>query len=214
MLQPYELDLIKQQLGYPLTRLGAEPWVTYTATFDLVIQPFLFDNSTTSSTTVIASAGVVPVTAASNPAAPNNAAFLVFGPGTQVVVDVGAAQEITTIQAVSGLVWTMSLQNAHTAPWPIWPNGAEWAVRGILARIATIESNMGKLAPQTAGVQQVDEIKLYASSKGLQRGATHDTFGALVEQRSQARRDLSGATGVPNLWEIRQSAGAFSTSPY
>ena len=214
-LQPYELDIIKQQLGYPLTRIGAEPYITYTALFDLVIQPYLYDNSTTSSTSV-PSAGTQAITLAANPVAPNNAQMLVFYVGTSIVVDVGAAQEVTTISALSALSATITFANTHTAPYPIWPNGAEWAVRGILTRIAAVESQMYTLAPITAGIQQADEfIKLYPQVKGQQRGATLDKFGSLLAQRSQARDDLAGAVGVPNLWKLRSGAAQSSSmSPY
>ena len=215
MLLPYELDQIKQQLGYPLTRIGAEPYITYVALFDVVIQPYLYDNSTTS-TTAVPSAGTQAITLSSNPVAPNNAQQVVFAVGAQIIVDVGAAQETTYIQSLAGLVATCAFANPHVAPYPIWPNGAEWAVRRILARIATIEAQMAGSAPFAAGVQQADEVKLYASSKGQQRGATHDMLGSLVEQRSVARDDLAGAVGVPNLWKVRAQGGGASSStvPY
>jgi hypothetical protein len=202
-LLPHELDICKQQLGYPLTRLGAEPWVAYVVIFDRVIQPFLFDNSTTSSTTVAANAGNTTITVAANPAAANDATKLTFNVGTSVVVDVGLSLETSTIAAISGLSFTLNLVNAHTAPYPIWPNGAEWVVRGILTRIATIEANMTSIAPTTAGAKKVDEIEMYSSSKNGGRGATRDTFESLLQQRAQARHDLAGALGVTNLWKLR-----------
>jgi hypothetical protein len=201
-LFPYELDIIKQQLGVTLTRIGAEPYIQFIALFDGVIQPYLFDNSTTSATTV-AAGSTAAIVLASNPAAPNNVQQLVFATGSSCVVDVGPAQEVAVIQNLSGLTATLTFANAHTGPYPIWPNGAEWAVRGILARIVTIETQMGSVAPKAAGVQKVDEISLYSSAKGSQRGATRDTFEALVEQRMQARDDLSGAIGFPNLWRTK-----------
>jgi len=140
----------------------------------------------------------------------------VFSVGSGIVVDVGAAQETTTIQALSGLSATAVFANTHTAPYPVWPDGAEWAVRRILARIRIIENQMSGSAPFAAGVAQADEVKLYASSKGQQRGATHDMLGSLVEQRALARDDLAGAVGVPNLWRLRAQGGgaSSSTAPY
>ena len=214
-LQPYELDIIKQQLGVTLTRVGAEPYIEYVALFDQVVFPYLYDNSTTSSTSVVAGA-TTAITVAANPAAPNNASQLTFQVNGQAVVDVGTPQEIVYWAIISGTTFTATFANAHTAPFTIWPNGAEWAVRGILARIASIETQMFTLAPITAGIQQADEfIKLYASTKGVQRGATHDKFGSLVEQRMQARDDLSGAIGFPNLWRQKsQSYGPSRTELY
>lgn len=207
-LQPYELDIIKQQLGVTLTRVGAEPYIQYVALFDNVIQPFLYDNSTTSSTSVAAGAGNTAVTVASNPAAPNNVTQSVFAVGSSVVVDVGPAQEVSTIIAIASLSFTIYFQNAHMAPWPLYINGAEFAVRNILARIALIEQKLGTRAVQTAGIQKADEVSFYASSVGMQRGATKDTHKSLIEQRMQARDDLSGAIGFPNLWRDKPGNSA------
>lgn len=208
-LRPYELDIIKQQLGCTITRVGAEPYIQYVALFDAVIFPYLYDNSTTANTSVAAGT-TAAVVLASNPTAPNNVTQLVFGVGYSCVVDVGPNQEIAIIQQLSGLTATMFFVNAHSPPWPIWPNGAEWAVRGILTRIANIEANMSLIAPSAAGVAQVDEVKLFASSKGAQRGSTRDTHESLIEQRMQARDDLAGAIGFPNLW--RQKSGNYGPS--
>jgi hypothetical protein len=204
-LRPEELMLCKQQLGYPLTRLGAEPWITYVVIFDRVVQPYLFDNSTTSSTAV-ASTGPNTITIAANAPDPNNAALLTFNLGTSIVVDVGTSLEVTTISALSGLSLTANFANTHLLGFTIWPNGAEWAVRGILTRIATIETNMNAISPQTAGAQQVDEIRMYPSSKTGGRGATRDAFESLKQQRDQARDDLAGALGVTNLWRLRSTS--------
>lgn len=204
-LRPEELDIIKQQLGVVLTRVGAEPYLQYIALFDRVIYPYLYDNSTTSSTTVAANAGNTALTVAANPAAPNNAQLLTFNVGTSVVVDVGGAQETTTIGALSGLSFAMNLVNAHTAPYPIWPNGAEWAVRGILARIVAIEGQLNQVAPYTAGVAKADEGALAVSMRGGRSGRTLDKFDSLVAQRMQARDDLSGAVGFPNLWREKRN---------
>ena len=212
-LQSYEIDLIKMQLGYAVERLSAEPYIGYVALFDRVVQPYTFDNTTTSSTAVVA-AGTLPITVAANPAAPNNSALLTFNLGTQCVVDVGPNQEIATIQVLSGLTWTLTFANTHPAGFTIWPNGAEWAVRGILTRIATIETAIGTISPRLAGLGQVDEIKAFASSKGAGKGATRDTFDSLVAQRAQARNDLAGAIGVPNLWEVRKADGASRLEVY
>ena len=211
-LQSYELDLVRMQLGYAVEHLGAEPYIGYLALFDKVVQPYLFDNTTTSSTAVVA-AGTLAVTVTANPVAPNNAALLTFNMGTSCVVDVGPNQEIATIQVLSGLTWTITFASVHPAGFTIWPNGAEWAVRGILTRIATIESAMNTISPRLAGLAQVDEIKAYASSKGSGKGATKDPFDSLVVQRAQARNDLAGALGVPNLWEMKRG-GSSRVEPY
>lgn len=206
-LLPNELDIIKQQLGVSLTRIGAEPYITYTAIFDKVVQPYLYDNYTTSSTAV-ASAGTQVVTLAANPAAPNNSALLTYNVGQTCVIDVGPSQELATIQVLSGLSATFTFANTHPAGFQIYPAGAEYQVRQILARISAIETQMLTVAPITAGMSQVDDsIRIFASSKGSQRGATLDKFGSLQEQRMAARDDLAGAIGFANLWRTTMKAG-------
>lgn len=206
-LFPNELDIIKQQLGVSLTRIGAEPYIAYTAIFDKVVQPYLYDNYTTSSTAVVA-AGTLAVTLASNPAAPNNSALLTYNVGQSCVIDVGPSQELSTIQVLAGLTATFAFANPHPAGFLLYPAGAEYQVRQILARIAAIETQMLTVAPITAGMSQVDDsIRIYASSKGNQRGATLDKFGSLQEQRMQARDDLAGAIGFANLWRTTMKAG-------
>jgi hypothetical protein len=86
--------------------------------------------------------------------------------------------------------------------------GGETVVRKILGRINAIEAQMGTIAPQSAGVSQVDEIKLYASTRSGGRSAsTLDMADSLVKQREQARDDLGEAVGFPNLRRQRMAAG-------
>lgn len=212
-LRPEELDVIKYQLGVPLPRVGAEPYIAYIALFDRVIKPYLFDNTTTSSTTVPGAGAATTITIAANPTAPNDATSLVFAVGTSIVVDVGTALEVTTISALSALSLTAVFQNAHggAAPFTIWPNGAEWIVRNILTRISTIEGNMGSIAPTTAGAKKVDEIEMYGASRRGERRGSLDAFQSLVMQREQARDDLAGAIGFPNTWrDIRSGSSSGS----
>lgn len=201
LTQP-ELDRIRQELGVPLTRIGAEPYITWQAVFARAIAPYLIDTGSTSTTSVVAASGgaSVPVTVAANPNAPDFAAP-VFVPGCEVVVDMGPPQEVATIQSVAGLVLTLTLSNAHSGTYSVVPKGAEWNVRQILSRLETIRVQLSNIAPLQAGVVQVDEIKL---SEGTRKGAgPRNMADELVSQRMQAREELSSSLGVPNLWRQR-----------
>lgn len=207
-LRQEEIDRIRYELGVPLTRVGAEPYITWVPIFAKVIQPYLFDNSTTSTTAVSAAPGGAPisVTLVANPEGPDGFG-LVFAVGTSCVVDVGPAQEIATIAALSGLVATMTLANAHGgagASYPIAPNGAEQIVRDIFVRLDAINVQLRTIAPQTAGITQADEIKLSPSMRGRSRQS--DTFDSLVAQRDQARQDLADAIGFKDLRKLAQSS--------
>ena len=211
-LRPEEIDRIKWELGVSMTRLGAEPYITYVAIFDRVIQPYLFDNSTTSATSV-ATAGTQAITLAANPTPPNNVG-LTFNVGTTIVVDVGPQQETAVIQVLSGLSATITFANTHTStPYVVSPYGSEQIVRDIFARLDVIKSELLNVAPRTAGMQQVDEVKVYPSSPIGGRSSSKDKFDSLVAQREQARNDLAEAVGFENLRNLRRSAVA-SVAPY
>lgn len=210
-LRAEEILQIKYELGVSVTLIGAEPYITYLAIFDKAIAPYIIDPTTTSVTPVTAaSAGAqIAVTVAAIPviAGSSTPAFTV---GTTVNVDVGPNAEPSQILIVSGTTIWLTLANAHGANgvYPITMAGGENVVRTILARINAIESQMTNIAPQAAGVQQVDEIKLYASTRvGGRSSNTRDMFGSLVEQREQARDDLGEAVGFSNLRRLKRQAG-------
>ena len=217
-LTSVEVDRCKYEVGVALTRIGAEPYITYTAVFDRAVAPYLIDYGSTSTTTVQATTGGADATVvvAANPIVPapyNSAGFVV---GAQVVVDVGPSQEFSTIRAVSGLSLTLStLQYAHGlggAQYPVILKGAEWIVRDIIARIDVINTELGTTAPLGAGTQQVDEIKLYASQRG---GTTQrDRFESLVAQRDQARFDLSFAIFGADIRNFRKAGGGSRVELY
>lgn len=208
MLRSEELDRIKFELGVSPIRLGAEPFLAYVAIFDRVVQPFLYDNSTTSSTTVVASVtgAISTITLAANPAPPNNVG-LTFQVGTSVVVDVGVLQEFSVIQSIAGLTVTLNLTLGHAGSYPVYPNGSEQMVRDVLARLDVIKSDMLSVAPRAAGVESVDEIKLFPHGSG-RRGATRSKFDELLVQREQARNDLGELVGFSNLRSARRAAGS------
>lgn len=213
----------KLECGYNVVGIGAEVYALegYVALFDRAIQPYVIDFSTTSATVVSASTlapATVPVTLAANPTvAGNTIQSLAFVQGTNVVVDVGPNAELSTIQVLIGLVAYLALSNAHgqNGSYPVKVRGAEQFILDFIARIDAINSEMTLVSPKMAGMQQVDEIKAYASERGRRRQRNkHDD---LVEQRLTARRDLCAGLGIPYLPDVRRGGsrgGGLSIEAY
>lgn len=212
-LRPEEILQIKYELGVSVTLIGAEPYITYLAIFDRAIAPYIIDPSTTSTTSVLVpSTGVATPVQLTLAAIPNIAGTSTpaFSVGTTVNVDVGPALEQTQITILSGSTIWVSLVQAHgqNGAYPVVMAGGETVVRNILARITAIETEMGTIAPKTAGVAKVDEIGLHPSTRQGSKGTTFDKFDSLRAQREQARDDLGEAVGFPNLRSVKRgSAG-------
>lgn len=207
-LKNEEILRLKYELGYNVSGVGADVYLGYTAIFDRAVQPYLIDVGTTSTTTVAASVAgaAVAVTLAANPVSPFTTQATAFVPGTSVVVDLGPNQETSIIQSLTGLVATMTLNNAHgPTVYPVLVQGAEQIVRDIFARLDILKSEITNTAPLTAGISALTgEVEFYTTSKGRRGGRSK--FDDLIFQRTIARRDLAGAIGVPYLGDIRQGA--------
>lgn len=213
MLRQEEIQRLKFELGYNIVQVGAEAYLLdgYAAVFDKAIEPYLVDLGS-SSTTVVTAAGTptaVAITVASNPAITGlTNQNLTFVQGSTVVVDVGPMQETgVCVLGITGLVLTMQLQLAHgtVGSYPVLLQGGEQVVRDLFTRLDVIKGELLNTSPKTAGVEQVDEIKLSAAEKG--RRGRRNKFDDLLCQRDLARKDLASALGVPNLWELRGKYG-------
>jgi hypothetical protein len=218
-----DIKRLQFETGYNVGNVGAELYVLngYAAVFDAAIAPHLVDQGTTSGTAVgpFAAPTNVQITLASNPNVTGNAVSgpppnpntygTVFQVGSKIVIDVGPQQERdVVIQALSGLVATVALQNAHGAAgaYPVQLQAGEFLVRDVLARLDVINAQLKGYAPVVAGLAQADEAKFYASQSGRrgQKGA----FDDLMAQRDMARRDLCALLGIENLWERRGRHGS------
>ena len=213
-LRNEEILRLKYELGFNITGIGAEVYITYTAIFDRAIQPYLIDVGTTSSTAVTAAPGgaSTTITLAANPVSSSATQALSFVVGSNVVVDVGPAGETAVIAAINSLAITLTLVQAHSSTYPVLLNGAEQTVRDLFTRLDAIRTEMLNVAPKTAGMQQVDELQFTPNIKG--RSKTMDKFGALLWQRDEARRDLAGALGVPYMRDVRNRGSGGGMSVY
>jgi hypothetical protein len=209
-LRAEQILRIKWELGVSVTLIGAEPYITYLAVFDKAIQPYIIDPTTTSATPVNANASgaAVALTVAAIPVLANTStpAFTV---GTTLSIDVGPAFEQAQVAVLSGTTIWVTLVNAHGAngSYPVTMSGGEQVVADILTRLDAIKVQLTSFAPLSAGVQQVDEVKMYAASTTGNRRGSRDQFESLIQQREQARTDLGEAVGFPNLRTVRRGSG-------
>ena len=206
-LRNEEVIRLKYELGYNITGVGAEVYITYVAVFDKAVQPYLIDVSTTSSTQVSANAAGAPViiTVASNPVSTSSTQTTAFAVGSNVVIDVGAYQETSTITYINGLQFSVFLYNAHNGTYPVVLQGAEQIVRDLFSRLDNIKAEMLNTAPRVAGVAQVDEMQFHAAERG--RRKIRNRIDDLVYQREIARLDLAGALGIPYLRPMLNGTG-------
>jgi hypothetical protein len=207
----------KAECGYNIVGVGAEIYLLegYVSLFDRAVQPYLIDYQTTSTTAVPASTtgtSVALTLAANPPIVGSSTQTLAFVQGSNIVVDTGPLNvglaETSVVQSISGLAITCTLFNAHGmggVAYPVLLQGSEQIIRDIFLRLDAIKYEMLNVAPKTAGVEQVDEVKIYPGSSGGRRGTTRNKIDDLVFQRDVARDDLCFALGIPNLWNIRRS---------
>jgi len=188
-----EVWRIKHELGYNVLTAGAEPYVNgVVAVFNQVIQQYLEGGaSTTCSTTVAAATTPTPVTLALASAAG-------FSSLVRIVVDVDARQEVATVQNLTGANATVLLSKAHSGTYPVWVEGGESIVRGILNRLWALgeyqSSTLAGVAP-SAGIKAiVGEIEFETSGVG---GKTR--IQQLQSLRNYWRNELASALGVENL---------------
>lgn len=194
-----ELAEIKAELGFNLLAVGAEPYIGITAIFSQVIQPYLTDGvSTTSSTSVTATTEATPTTL-------TLASGTGFASRQRVVVDVDARREVVTAQHVSGTSLTALFVKPHSGTYPVALYNGEEIVRDKLFAIRAVKAQMAEVHGHGA-IKKVDEIEFYQAG-----GAT--AFGVLGSNLATWRNELAAALGIRSLWGAR-SAGAQRCAVY
>lgn len=194
-----EVWRIKAELGFALVEVGAEPYISYVALFDSVIQPFLNSGATTTSSTNVAAAGsptLASITLASETG---------FSAGARVSLDVDSFNETATIRTLTGAVATLFLQKAHVGTYPVTVEGGDAIVREILQRIADIKLQMAQTFGE-GSLKKVDEVEFYQGSAGL--------FGALGDQLKFWRMELARALGICPIWDTACSGGSSRLAVY
>ena len=188
-----ELAHVKYELGYNTLDAGAEPYVSVVALFDQVIQKYLTNGASTTSSTV------VPAASAPTPVDLTLASTTGFSAGDRVVIDVDSRQELVQVQSIAATTITVLLSLAHTGNYPVTVEGGESIVREILNRLYSLSASLGGLAVSTAGIKRVDEIEFFGSSE-------INRIRQLNDLRMKWRDELASVLGVTNMWRVRSSA--------
>lgn len=197
-LSTSEVQRIRKALGYNVLSAGAEPYITYVAVFDRVVQAYLSGGAATTSSTTVAAASTPTVVALALASATGITA------GDRVVIDVDSLQEVATIRSITGSAISVALTLAHTGTYPVVVEGGETMVRELLRKIAVVDTQLDA-AVSTAGLKRAEDIEWYQSSSGFGGSAQ---LGALYAQRDTLRDELAMLLGVPNLWRVRRGSGS------
>lgn len=202
-----ELWRIKRELGYPLTTIGALPYVEYIALFEQVILPFLQTGADTLCSTEVAEEDVANGPVQTRLTLDDVTGFHVWD---KVFLDVDDSQEIVTIQSMSAGSITALVKKPHgsNGKYPVIVDGGVAQVRSILKRIDSLHGQIAGM-PETAGIKRVEEIEFFGSRTG---GSSQ--FKDALQQREDARRELSEAIGVPYLRKMRSGSASSRVEVY
>jgi hypothetical protein len=193
-----EVQRVRYELGYNVLAAGAEPYISYVAVFDRVVQAYLNAGAkTTSATAVTAATAPTPVSLTVVSAVGITA-------GDRIVVDVDTRQEWGTVTLVSGSIVTVPLMLAHSGTYPVTVEGGEAIVRELLLKIRNVKDRMAK-SYGSGSLKKADEVEFY------ERGG-RSLFGVLSDDLMYWRDELSGALGVPNLWRMKRGGGGIAVS--
>jgi hypothetical protein len=193
-----ELQRVRFETGYNVLSAGAEPYISYVAVFDKVIQQYINGAAkTTSATPVAASTAFTPATLT----LADPTGFTAFD---RVVVDVDDRLEVATPQSLSGASLTLLLRRPHSGTYPISVESGETIVREKLRQILIFQGEL-TASPGTGALKQVDEIQFYGVGE-------RSGFAVARSDLMALRDELAGALGVANLWRERTGGGGIAVN--
>lgn len=189
-----EIARIKQELGFNVLDVGAEPYIGVSALFDQVIKPYVSGGATTTSSTSVAAAS------SPTPATIALASAVGLSVGDRVVIDVDALQEVATVRSIAGPSLVVLLSKAHEGTYPVTVEGPESLIRCILQRLAHVADDAIDLAVDTTGIKKVDEIEFFDGG-GAQ-------LSSAFRVREYWRDELASALGIERMNRSRGGADA------
>lgn len=220
-----EIQAIRRELGYNVLSVGAEPYISYVAVFDMVVQKYLNAGAKTSSQTYCA-----PVADPNTPELRTItlASATGFAEGQRIWIDSESRQESAELVSLSGATAKFFGLKPHgdntgTLKYFVTVDGGEAIVRDILAAIRAVRSQMSlanatnasssaAILASSGGLKRVDEIEFYAASGSSVFGGNNPEGGAqfanLKAQLNHWVEELSMALGVPNLRKKRAGSGS------
>ena len=181
VLSQADLQRVKQELGFNQLAVGAEPYIGVTRYFEQIVLPNLNAGALTTSSTAVTAASVPTQVAITVGSVVGLAMF------DQVYVDVDAAMERATIQAVAGSTITVLLSKAHAGTYPVSQEGGTALVRWYLSKLRSIADQIASSAIR-AGVKKIDEIELFGGSS--RAGQERNAFRSLEDMQGYYRGEL------------------------
>ncbi len=206
-----EIQRIRYELGYPNMNTAAEPYIGIAAFFTQVLQPYLLDGASTTSST--------PVTAAANPT-PQTLTLVSatdFHAGDVIVVDVDSRQERATISSLSGTSAAVQLSLDHgPGSYPVVVEGGESFIREILTNLRLLTSGMNGSASDLAefrtrvGIKAiVGDVEFFGGGQTLASQGI-DPLTQLMQLREFWRDELADAIGIERLNKKHGSGSSIS----
>lgn len=194
-----EVMRIRNELGYNVMGISAEPYIGITPTFNGVIQQYITSGAKTTSST--------PTTASTSPTAQTYAlaSGSGFTAGDTIIIDVDARQERATAVSVSGNNVTAYTSLAHGPnTYPVVVEGGESMIRDILRVLIDLgtggvggaRGSMVRVASRL-GIKKVDEIEFFGGGAAMSQGK--DPLTQLMSLREYWRDELANALGVERL---------------
>jgi hypothetical protein len=193
-----ELERVRYETGYNVLAVGAEPYVSYVAMFDKVVQVYLNAGAKTTSTTAVA---------ASSPASPVSITLADptgFTAGDRIVIDVDSRQEVVTAESLSGATLTVLLSQSHVGTYPLTVEGGESIIREKLQQIRKAQERLTTMLG-AGTLKKVDEAEFYGTGEMTAFAAVRSALMAL-------RDELASALGLPNLWRERIGGGGMAVN--
>lgn len=195
-----EIQRLRYELGYGVLSVGAEPYVTYYASLDIVVRDYLTAGAVTTSTTGVAA------TPTPTPVTLTLASVTGFAVFDNVVVDVDSRQEKARVEHISGSTITLLLSKAHSGTYPVTVEKGESIIRELLQKCREAADAMSSKGLGAAGIKKVDEIEFFGDKKDS------GVFERISPQLRFWRNELASALRVVNLRELEAGAGQMLVS--
>lgn len=204
-----EVQRIRYELGYPNLDTAAEPYIGIVAFFSQILQPYLLDGASTTSTSL--------VTAATSPTPQSLvlASATDFHVGDVVVIDVDSRQERATVSSLSGNTITALLSLDHgPGSFPVLVEGGESFIRDILRELRLLTTGMNGAASAMSafrsrvGLKKVEgEVEFFGGGNTLASQGV-DPLTQLNQLREYWRDELAQAVGIERLNKASRSGGS------
>lgn len=176
-----ELARIKYEVLDNVLALGAEPYITIYAVYDIIRDNVVSSSvAPTTSSTAVTAVGSVTLTLAS---------VTGFAVGQKVQLDTDEARETVTIRAIAGSTINVLCRKLHAGTYPVEVESALTLVRGLLSDLARLDETE-RDAYSGLGIKSVDEVQFFGAGEG------GTTVEQIAKARTSRRESLARACGI------------------